>query len=213
VGPEGSVVRRLQVDQTWSDSLTAWLMMSMLLAGCTSIPAPIRSPSERGGLRLTAQVIDPEMLVELLDDAQAPQRIVAVEVTLQNAGPDAQMVTPARTSLVGPRNQRIRPVEPSMLPRYVKSGSRWGGLGTPPFANSRQESERAVVPGASEKALRPQVLAPGDASEGWLYFPISGRRAAEDVTRRWQLAVVLEDQEQHLREYLIRIDPTDGPSH
>jgi hypothetical protein len=172
----------------------------------------VRSPSDRGGLRLTAQMIDPETLIELLDDAQAPQRLVAIEVILQNAGPDSYTVTPSRTSLVGPRNQRIRPVEPSALPRYVKAGSQWGGLGTPPFVNTRRESERAVVIDAGEKALRPQVLAPGDANEGWLYFPISRGRAAADMTRRWRLAVALEDQEQGLREYLIRIDPPDVPS-
>ena len=205
-------MRHLRADQTWRDSLAAWLMMSMLLAGCTSMPAPVRSPSDRGGLRLTAQMIDPEMLIALLDDAQAPQRIVAVEVTLQNAGPDSHTVTPSRTSLVGPRHQRIRPVEPSALPRYVKAGSQWRGLGTPPFVNTRRESERDIVTDAGEKALRPQVLAPGDASEGWLFFPTSGGRAAADVTRRWQLAVVLEDQEQRLREYLMRIDPPDEPS-
>jgi hypothetical protein len=159
-----------------------------------------------------AQVIDPEMLVELLDDLQAPQRIVVVEVTLQNVGTDSYTVTPSRISLVGPRNQRIRAVEPSALPRHVKAGSQRGGLSTPPFVNTRQESERAVVTSAGEKALRPRVLAPGDASEGWLYFPISERRAAEEVPRRWQLAVLLEDQEQHLREYLVRIDPPDEPS-
>jgi hypothetical protein len=173
----------------------------------------MRAPSGQGGLNLMAQVIDPEGLMELLDVVRAPQRIVVVEVTLQNMGPHSYTITPSRTALVGPRKQRIRPVEPSALPRYVKAGSQWGGLSTPPFANTQQESEHAVVTGTSEKALRSRVLAPGDAHEGWLYFPIAGRRAAEEVTRRWRLVVLLEDQQQHLREYLVRIDPPDEPSH
>jgi hypothetical protein len=202
----------LQASQACWHSLVAWLAMSMLLAGCTSTPTPMRSASDRGGLRLSAQVVDPERLVELLDDDQAPQRLVAVAISLQNAGPDSYTVTPARTSLVGPRHHRIRPVEPSALPRYVRTGSQWGGFSTPPFAKTRQDSERTTVTDADDKALRPRVLAPGDASEGWLYFPISGRRAAEEVSRRWRLAVWLEDQEQHRREYLLRIDPPDEPS-
>lgn len=170
------------------------------------------APTDRDGLRLAAQMIDPEVLRELWNDTQIPQHIVAVGVTLQNMGPDAYTVTPSRTALVGPQNQRIRAVEPSALPQYVKAGSRWGSLSTPPFVSTRQESERAVVTSAGEKALRPRVLAPGDASEGWLYFPVSNRRAAEDVTRRWQLAVWLENQQQHQREYVIRIDPPNEPS-
>jgi hypothetical protein len=169
----------------------------------------MHSPSDRGGLRLTAQAIDSERLTELLEDAQAPQHLIAVEVSLHNVGPDSYTITPSHTALVGPRNQRIRPVELSALSRYVRASSQWRGVGTPPFANTRQESERAVVTSAGEKALRPRVLAPGDASEGWLYFPVSGKQAAEDVTRRWRLAVLLEDQEEHLREYLVRIDPPD----
>jgi hypothetical protein len=204
---KGSVVRGLQAGQACKHSLAAWLVASMLLAGCTFTPTPTRTPSEQGGLRLMAQVIDPEALMELLDDDQVPQRVVAVEVTLQNVGPDSYTVTPSRTSLIGPRNQRVRPVEPSALPRYVKAGSQRAGLSTPPFVHTRRESERTAVTGAGEKALRPGVLAPGEAQEGWLYFPISGRRAAEEVTRRWQLAVLLEDRQQHLREYLVHIDP------
>lgn len=189
--------------------LVGALVMFALLAGCISSPTPLGSSSDRSGVRLTAQVIAPETLVELLDDAHAPQHIVAVEVMLHNAGPASYTVTPSRTALVGPRNQRIRPVEPSSLPRYVRAGSQWGGRSIPPFVNTRQESERAIVTSASEKALRPRVLAPGDASKGWLYFPISGRRAADEVTRQWRVAVVLEDQEQHMREYFIPIDPPD----
>jgi hypothetical protein len=204
---EGLVVRDLQAGQACKHSLAAWMVASMLLAGCSFTPTPARTPSEQGGLRLMAQVIDPEALMELLDDDQVPQRIVAVEVTLRNVGPDSYTVTPSRTSLVGPRNQRVRPVEPSALPGYVKAGSQRVGLGTPPFVHTRRESERSAVTSAGEKALHPGVLAPGEAQEGWLYFPISGRRAAEEVARRWQLAVLLEDRQQRIREYLVRIDP------
>ena len=202
----------LQAGRAWRYRLAAGLVMLLLLAGCLSDPAAQRAPSDRGGLRLSAQVIAPETLEELLDDAQASQRIVAVEVMLRNVGPASHAVTPSRAALVGPRNQRVHPVEPSSLPRYVSAGSQRGALSTPPFVNTRRESERGIVASASEKALRPRVLAPGDASDGWLYFPISGRRAADEVTRRWRLAVGLEDQEQRVWEYVIPIDPPDALS-
>ena len=190
----------------------AGLVMPLLLAGCLSDPTALRAPPDRGGVRLSAQVIAPETLEELLDDAQASQRIVAVEVMLRNVGPASHAVAPSRAALVGPRNQRVHPVEPSSLPRYVSAGSQRGGVSTPPFVNARRESERGIVASASEKALRPRVLAPGDASDGWLYFPIAGRRAADEVTRRWRLAVGLEDQEQRVWEYVIPIDPPDALS-
>jgi hypothetical protein len=53
----------------------------------------------------------------------------------------------------------------------------------PPFANPQQESEHIIVTGAAEKALRPRMLEPGYASAGWLYFPVPGRRAAEEAPR------------------------------
>jgi hypothetical protein len=159
-----------------------------------------------------AQVIDPEVLAEWLDDDRAAERIVAVVVSLHNRGPDSYTVTPSHTALVGPRRQRIRPLEPSALAQYMRPGSQRGGFSTPPFVSTQQASERAVVTEAGDKALRPRVLAPGDASEGWLYFPISGNRAAGDITRRWHLAVAFEDQQRHWREYLIRIDPPDEPA-
>jgi hypothetical protein len=183
--------------------------MLLLLAGCISNPMPLHAPSDPGGLRLTAQMIAPETLVELLDDAQAPQRIVAVELMLHNVGPVSYTVTPSRTALVGPQHQRIRPVEPASLPRYVRAGSQSGGLSTPPFVSTRQESDRAMVTSATDKALHPRVLAPGDAGQGWLYFPISGRRAADEVLRQWRLAAMLEDQEQRVREYVMPIDPPE----
>jgi hypothetical protein len=201
-------VRDLQAGQAWRSVLAASLVTFTLLAGCLSLPTPMRPPSERG-VRLTAQAVAPETLVELLDDAEAPQRIVAVEVMLHNVGPDSYTVTPSRTALAGPRRQRIRAMEPSALPQYLRAVPPRGGLGTPPFVSTRQDSDHIVVSGASEKVLRPQVLAPGDAGQGWLYFPMPGRRAADEVTRQWQLAVALEDQERHVREYLIPIDPPD----
>jgi hypothetical protein len=206
---EGSLVRGLQAGRAWRYRLAAGLVMLALLAGCLANPTPLHAPSDRGSLRLTAQAIAPETLEALLADAQAPQRIVAVEVMLHNVGPTSYTVAPSRMALVGPRHQRIRPVEPSSLPRYARAGSQWEGLSTPPFVNTRQESDRAIVTSASEKALRPRVLAPGDASDGWLYFPLSGRRAADDVTRQWRLAAVLQDQEQRVWEYVIPIDPPD----
>ena len=205
----GLVVRGLQASQACKYGLAAWLVTSMFLAGCAFTPSAMHAPSDRGGLRLRAQVIDPEVLAEWLDDVQAPERIVVVEVTLHNVGPDSYTVTPSRTSLIGPRNRRIRSVEPAALPRHVETGSQWGGRSTPPFVDTRQESERAVAADAGEKALRPHVLAPGDASEGWLYFPIAGRRAAKEVPHRWQLAVLLDDEDRRSREYLVRIGPPD----
>jgi hypothetical protein len=43
-------------------------------------------------------------------------------------------------------------------------------------------------------------------------FPQIREGAAKEVPHRWQLAVSLEDQEQHCGEYLRRIDPPDEPS-
>jgi hypothetical protein len=172
----------------------------------------MRSPSDQSGVRPTAQAIAPEVLAELLDDTDAPQRLLAVEVVLHNVGPVAYAVIPSRMALAGPRNQRIRPLEPSSLPRYVTPGSHGGGMRTPPFVHTREESDRALVVSAGEKALRPRVLAPGDTSAGWLFFPGAAGRAAAEVARQWRLVVVLEDQEQHAREYVIPIDPPDEPS-
>jgi hypothetical protein len=185
------------------------LAMLVSLAGCTSTPIASRSASEQHGMRLTAQLIAPAMLAELLEDEQAAQRIVAVELGIQNVGTEPLTIVPSRAALVGPRNRRIRSVESSALSAYLAANPRRSSIGTPPYVNPQEDSGGPLATVAGQKALRPQVLAPGDAGQGWLYFPLSGRRAAAEVGHRWLLAVVVQDRERHVREYLIRVEPPD----
>jgi hypothetical protein len=184
----------------------------MLLSGCTSTPIVSRSASDQRGIRLTAQLIAPAMLAELLEDEQAPRRIVAVELSIQNVGTESFTIVPSRASLVGPRNQRIQSMASSALSAYIGANPRWSRIGTPPYANPQEDTSDSLATITSQKALRSEVLAPGDAGQGWLYFPISGRRAADEVSRRWLLAVVLQDREQRVREYLIQVEPPDEPT-
>jgi hypothetical protein len=186
--------------------------MLVLLIGCTSTPLGSRSASDQRGIRLTAQLIAPEMLAELLEDEQAPQRIVAVELNVQNVGTESLAIVPWRASLVGPRRQSLQSVESSALSAYIGANARGRSIGTPPYANPQEDFGDPLATMAGQKALRSQVLAPGDASQGWLYFPISGRRAVNEVPGRWLLAVVLRDREQRVREYRIRVAPPDEPT-
>ncbi len=186
--------------------------MLVLLAGCTSTPIASRSASEQRGIRLTAQLIAPAMLAELLEDEQAPQRIVAVELSVQNVGTESLTIVPSRASLVGPRNQRIQSMASSALSAYLGANPGRNNIGTPPYVNPQEDASAPLATITGQKALRSEVLAPGDTGQGWLYFPTSGRRAAAEVTRRWLLAVVVQDREQRVREYLIQVEPPDEPT-
>jgi hypothetical protein len=205
-------MRRAWARQAWGYSMAGGLSMLMLLAGCSSTPIASGSMSDRRGIRLTAQLIAPALLAELLEDEQAAQQIVAVELNLQNVGTESLTIIPSRAALVGPRNQRIRSVEASALSASIAAVPRRSSIGTPPYVNPQEDSSGSLAMVAGQKALRPQVLAPGDASQGWLYFPLSGRRAAAEVSHRWLLAIVLQDREQRVREYLIGVEPPDESS-
>jgi hypothetical protein len=195
--------------RAWGYSMAGGLGLLMLLAACTSTPIASGSASDQRGIRLTAQLIAPALLAELLEDEQAAQQIVAVELSLQNVGMESLTIIPSRAALVGPRKQRIRSVESSALSAYIAAAPRRSSIGTPPYVNPQEDSGGSLAMVAGQKALRPQVLAPGDASQGWLYFPISSRRAAAEISHRWLLAVVLQDRTQRVREYLIGVEPSE----
>lgn len=182
--------------------LVVWLLMT----GCSSTPVAMQPISDRN-VRLSAELVPPEALAEALQDEQAAQHITAVELHLRNAGPEAFTFAPSQAALVGPRNQLILALDPSELSRYARGAMPWAGLSTPPYAASRQQPSSPLARNASEKAPRSQVLAPGDASQGWLYFPVSVERASEDLTSRWLLAVVVQDREQRVREVRVLVEP------
>jgi hypothetical protein len=94
-------MRGLQARQAWRDRVGLGAVMPVFLAGCLANPTPLRAPSDWDRLRLIAQVIAPETLLEVLDDAQAPEHIVAVQVRLHNVGAASYTATPSRTALVG----------------------------------------------------------------------------------------------------------------
>jgi hypothetical protein len=200
----------LATSTPWCRRLVGWLGMLAVLAGCAATPPASRAAADQRGIRLTAEVIAPEALAELLGGDQGPEGLIALQLALHNGGTDALAVVPARAALVGPRHQRIRPVEPSALFAYVRRRPRLDGISTPPYAGLPPASDREIATVLGEKALRPRTLAPGDALQGWLYFPMSGRRAAAEVSERWQLAVVLQGQDQRLQEYIVRVDPPEG---
>jgi hypothetical protein len=182
--------------------LGVWL----LLIGCTSTPTALQPTSDHH-VRLSAELVAPETLAEALQDEQAAQHITAVELHLQNAGPTPFTFAPSRAALVGPRHQLILALDPSELSKYARGPLPWGGLSTPPYAAAQQRPSNPIARKASDKAPRAQVLVPGDVSQGWLYFPVAVERASEDLPRRWLLAVVLQDQEQRVREVRVRVEP------
>lgn len=182
--------------------------MWLFIAGCTSLPTAMPPTSEQQ-VRLRAEFVAPEALAEALEDEQAAPYITAVELELQNIGAEAFAFAPSRAALVGPRRQRIPALDPAEVANYARGKGRWSGPSTPPYAASQQGSGRPIAWHADEKALRSQTLAPGDASQGWLYFPSAVARASADSSRQWLLVVVLQDQRRQLREFRVRVEPAE----
>jgi hypothetical protein len=179
-----------------------------LLLGCLAMPTATRSPAE-SGVAATAVLVDAAALAELFDDERMPSRLVAVELELRNASPESLTFTSSRAMLMGPRQQFIRAIEPTAIPRYVSGGPLQAGVSTPPFAGPgpMRESTSPVVALASERAWRSQALAPGEVGHGWLYFPVAAARLADEIPQRWWLVVSLERPPGRRQDLRIRLAP------
>jgi hypothetical protein len=164
-------------------------------------------PTFEADVHLHAELVAHKVLAEELEDEQASQYITAVEFTLQNTSRTFYTFAPSQAALVGPRHQLVLAVDPAELGRFAHGGARWSSLSTAPYTTSKRPSSNPIARNASQKAPHSQVLAPGDASQGWLYFPFAVERASEEIPSQWLLAVALQDEKHQWREFRVRVEP------
>ncbi len=166
-------------------TLPALLLAAAALAGCARTPAAIPAAAVEAYPLRAAQAgvhaaADPFFATERARDAFTggedfeERGLLAVQVILQNRGPEEVRVNPGEAAFFSARGRAAPSLHPEDAFGLIKLPVGWWALGAGYVGGStqayRNEARRRDL---QARALPAQVIPPGGAASGFLYFQIA----------------------------------------